>query len=217
MDYIEALSSSYVYPTTNDSQTEEVGKDEFLKMLIAQLQYQDPLNPLDGTDFTAQLAQFSSLEQLTDMNTNLEYLYTNQVISNRVSAVNLIGKEITTLGNTIQVDGTPVTISYNLEEDVTVGSVNIYGLDGLLVKTISFNNQEAGKNSVEWDCQGVKNGVYTYEVTAQNSEGDTVTVDALFTGQATGVSFSGETSYVLVGDIKIPFENVLYVKNNEGD
>jgi flagellar basal-body rod modification protein FlgD len=215
MDYIEALSSSYVYPTSNDNQKDEVGKDEFLKMLIAQLQYQDPLNPLDGTDFTAQLAQFSSLEQLTDMNTNLGNLYTNQVISNRVSAVNLIGKEITTLGNTIQIEGTPVTISYNLAEDVTTGAVNIYGLDGELVKTIAFNNQEAGKNSVEWDCQGVADGVYTYEVTAQNGEGDTVTVDALFTGLATGVSFSGETSYVLVDDIKIPFDNVLYVKNNE--
>jgi flagellar basal-body rod modification protein FlgD len=215
MDYIQALNSSYVYPTSNDNQKDEVGKDEFLKMLIAQLQYQDPLNPMDGTDFTAQLAQFSSLEQLTDMNTNLEYLYTNQVISNRVSAVNLIGKEITTLGNTVQVEGAPVTISYNLSEDVAAGAVNIYGIDGDVVKTIEFNNQEAGKNSVEWDCQGVEDGVYTYEVTAENSEGDTVTVDGLFTGMATGVSFSGETSYVLVDDIKIPFENVLYVKNNE--
>jgi flagellar basal-body rod modification protein FlgD len=217
MDYIEALNSSYVYPKSNDNQKDEVGKDEFLKMLIAQLQYQDPLNPMDGTDFTAQLAQFSSLEQLTDMNTNLEYLYTNQVISNRVSAVNLIGKEITTLGNTVQVEGAPVRISYNLSEDVAAGSVNIYGLDGDLVKTIEFNKQEAGKNSVEWDCQGVEDGVYTYEITAENSEGDTVTVDGLFTGLATGVSFSGETSYVLVDDIKIPFENVLYVKNNEDD
>ncbi|MBU8911758.1 MAG: flagellar hook assembly protein FlgD, partial [Desulfobacterales bacterium] len=73
-----------------------MGKDDFLKMMIAQLQHQDPLNPLDGTDFTAQLAQFSSLEQLSNMNTQLETLGLYQSSLNNAQSISLIGKEITT-------------------------------------------------------------------------------------------------------------------------
>jgi flagellar basal-body rod modification protein FlgD len=214
MDYIQALSSSYVSPTSNDNDKDVVNKDQFLTMLIAQLQNQDPLNPMEGTDFTAQLAQFSSLEQLTNMNTNLETLFANQQISNRVEAVNLIGKDITALGNTLQVEGTPVTISYSLPEDVIAGTIDIYGPDGDIVKTIDFNSQGAGTNSVEWDCQGVENGVYQFKVVAENSAGDPVYADTLMTGQATGVTFDGDTSYILVGDQMVPVENLLYVKGS---
>jgi len=214
MDYIQALSSSYVSPASNQNDKDVVNKDQFLKMLIAQLQNQDPLNPMNGTDFTAQLAQFSSLEQLTNMNTNFETLFANQLISNRVEAVNLIGKEVTALGNTVQVDGTPVTISYSLQEDAIVGNIDIYGPDGDIVKTIEFNNQEAGTNYVEWDCQGVENGVYQFSVIAENAAGGSVYADTLITGQATGVTFEGETSYILLGERRVPIGNLLYIKNN---
>lgn len=217
MDYIEALSSSYVSPASNEKDKDVVNKDQFLTMLIAQLQNQDPLNPVDGTDFTAQLAQFSSLEQLTNMNTNLETLFANQLISNRVESVNLIGKEITALGNTVQVDGTPVTISYSLPEDVSAGTIDIYGPDGNIVKSIEFNNQQAGTNSVEWDCQGVENGICQFTVLAENSAGTPVHADTLITGQATGVTFEGNTSYILVGEQMVPVENLLYVKDSQDE
>jgi len=67
---IEALNTGYDASsvsnrtTSSSSGTGELGKDEFLKLFIAQIQYQDPLNPLDSAEFTAQLAQFSSVEQL---------------------------------------------------------------------------------------------------------------------------------------------------------
>jgi len=82
-----------------------MGKDDFLKMMIAQLQHQDPLNPLDGTDFTAQLAQFSSLEQLSNMNTQLETLGLYQSSLNNAQSISLIGKEVTARGNIVKVDG----------------------------------------------------------------------------------------------------------------
>jgi len=81
--------------TSSSQETDTLGKDAFFKMLIAQLQNQDPLNPMDGTAFSAQLAQFSSLEQLTNMNEALTAQ--NQNFTNLLSAqsVNLIGKEVT--------------------------------------------------------------------------------------------------------------------------
>src|SRR5210317_754089 len=78
-----------------------MGKDDFLNLLITQLQNQDPLKPTDSTEFTAQLAQFSSLEQLGNVNENLKQLQDFQASINNSQAVSLIGKEITATGNSL--------------------------------------------------------------------------------------------------------------------
>ena len=74
---------------------ETLGKDDFLKIFMAQLQHQDPLNPMEGTEFTAQLAQFSSLEQLYNVNQNLGSLKEVQEGTGKFESLNFIGKEIT--------------------------------------------------------------------------------------------------------------------------
>jgi flagellar basal-body rod modification protein FlgD len=94
---IESVGTSVTSGTssTTSVQTKDLGKDEFFQLLIAQLKNQDPLNPQDGSAFAAQLAQFSSLEQLTNLNTSLTSQ--NMNITNLLNAqsVSLIGKEIT--------------------------------------------------------------------------------------------------------------------------
>jgi flagellar basal-body rod modification protein FlgD len=77
------------------AQADPLGKDAFFKMLIAQMRNQDPLNPMDGTAFAAQLAQFSSLEQLTNLNEALNVQNMNFTNLLNAQTVNLIGKEIT--------------------------------------------------------------------------------------------------------------------------
>jgi len=73
-----------------------LGKDDFLKLLVAQLQNQDPMKPLESTDFTAQLAQFSGLDQLFDINTQLQALQATQASSNRLDTVGFLGREVVT-------------------------------------------------------------------------------------------------------------------------
>lgn len=192
-----------------------MGKDDFFKMLVAQLQNQDPLNPMDGTDFTAQLAQFSSLEQLTNVNTNLEAVTSYQKLMSGVQAIDLIGKEITAEGNVVKASGVPVDIVYNLPEDVSGGTVKIYQTDGSLVETIEFGQQQEGTNSVSWDCSSVEEGVYTFEVSATNAAGDNVEVSSLIKGQVTGVNFQNGQSYVIVDDMEIPFLSVTSVKDSD--
>ncbi|MGD8888475.1 MAG: flagellar hook capping FlgD N-terminal domain-containing protein, partial [Desulfobacterales bacterium] len=82
-------------------ESETLDKDDFLNLLITQLQNQDPLKPTDSVEFTAQLAQFSSLEQLSNVNENLKLLQNFQASINNSQAVALIGKEITAKGNSI--------------------------------------------------------------------------------------------------------------------
>jgi flagellar basal-body rod modification protein FlgD len=87
-------------PTSSSStQTDSIDKDAFLKIFLAQMQNQDPLNPMDGADFTSQLAQFSSLEQLYNVNTNLQSMQTSAGHSIRYQAMDFCGKEVTAKGD----------------------------------------------------------------------------------------------------------------------
>ena len=95
--------------TSNQTATKSLGKDDFLKMLIAQLKNQDPMNPQDGAAFAAQMAQFSSLEQLTNLNTTLLSQSQNSLNLVNAQAINLVGKEVTAQ-IAAKTDGTPATI-----------------------------------------------------------------------------------------------------------
>ncbi len=94
-EYITSLMSE-----TDTASTEEnvnsMGKEEFLEMFTKQLQYQDPLNPMDNTEFTAQLATFSSLEQLTNINDGIQEMIQYENSLNNIFGVNMIGKSVTT-------------------------------------------------------------------------------------------------------------------------
>ncbi len=93
---ITPIDSSAVSTETQTSASAEIlGKDDFLNLLVTQLQHQDPLNPAESTEFTAQLAQFSSLEQLNNINDNLKNMELFQTSVTNSQAVSYIGKEIT--------------------------------------------------------------------------------------------------------------------------
>jgi len=192
-------------------ETSAIGKDDFLKMMIAQLKHQDPLNPLDGTDFTAQLAQFSSLEQLSNMNDQLKTLGLYQASLNNSQAANLIGKEITAIGNVIKVDGTSADLTYNLTEGAEKVVVSIYDEGGNLVDTLDLGSQKEGENSVTWNCSGIAAGNYTFEVSATDADGDVVPAYTMITGKVMGVSFDEGSPVLSVNGQDIPLGDVISV------
>ena len=209
-----AAVSSINSGTTSSSLTKNtiMGKDDFLKMLIAQLKNQDPLNPLDGSNFAAQLAQFSSLEQLQNMNTKLETLGTSFSSLNNVQVANLIGNEVSAKGNTTTVEGSTNTMYYNLPSDVKQGTVKIYNAEGTLMKTFSFGSQKAGTNSLTWNSSNVSAGTYTFEVSATDSSGNDVSVTSMVTGKVTGATFKNNVPYLTVNGQDIAFAEILSVR-----
>ena len=124
---IQGVTSSSTQPATASS---TLGKDDFLRLLVAQLKNQDPLNPMDNSQFVAQTAQFSSLEQLQNMNATLAQnsewnMLLSQTINNTM-ATSLIGKWVTAESSTIALrDGSVPDITFNSEGYAPQGTIII--------------------------------------------------------------------------------------------
>ncbi|OPY93136.1 MAG: Basal-body rod modification protein FlgD [Syntrophaceae bacterium PtaU1.Bin231] len=206
-------SSATSSASSSKTATKSLGKDDFLKMLLAQLKNQDPLKPLDGTEFAVQLAQFSSLEQLNNMNSELKNLGVYQMTQGNAQAVSLIGKEITALqSGSFRVEGTSANLSYRLSQDAGRVTVKIYDLTGKLVDTIESTDQKAGLQTLQWNAGRFGKGDYTYEVSALDAAGNAVTADTMMTGTVTAVQFKDKTVYLTVNGQEIAFNNVVSVR-----
>jgi flagellar basal-body rod modification protein FlgD len=201
--------------------TEILGKDDFLTLLVTQLQHQDPLNPKDSAEFTAQLAQFSSLEQLGNVNDNLEYLKLALASSTNSQAVSIIGKQVVASGNSIQVNnGGADGCQFELAADTSAVTVNIYDASGNFIKAFEAGALSAGEHALEWDGKDnngntAPNGAYFFEVLAVDNNDQMVNVTTFTTGKVTGVSFRNNTTYLIVENQEIPLGDVIKVSAKE--
>jgi len=224
----EALLSSYTSTTsTANAVSNTLGKDDFLKLLITQLRYQDPLNPLDGTEFASQLAQFSSLEQLTNMNESLsESTTTTQLMAQSIGnslASTMIGKDVKASGNALQWTGDgEVGFGYTLNSAATSSTVKIYDANGLLVRTMTAADTAKGDTTLTWDGKDsdgntVAAGAYTVSVSAVDASGKPVTGSPFLFGKITGVRFTSTGTVFLVDGKEIPVANIIEILNGESN
>ena len=202
---------------TSESTQSSMGKDDFLQLLVTQLQNQDPLNPADSTEFTAQLATFSSLEELQNINDTLAEVSASQTILTNSQAVDYIGKQIQALGDTLYLnDGQADSVEFYLSTDAAGVYVQIYDQYGDFVQDLELGAMTAGQHQFEWDGlnqygQTASDGSYQYEITAVDAEGDTVTATTFTTGTVSGVYYKDGTAYLLTSDQEIPLGNVVQV------
>ena len=201
--------------------TTEANQDMFFKLLITQLQNQDPTNPMDGTEFTAQLAQFSQLEKLDTMNSSLDYLQLYLASLNNAQTVDFIGKEIKARGNAVEVAaGGAADLSYRLAEDAHAVTIEIYNQDMQLVRSLSLGAQNGGDQTENWDGNDshgnqVGAGVYTFEVKATDADGEVVESSTYLKGVADSVTFENGITYLLVGGRKVAIGDIITVKDHE--
>ncbi len=204
-----------------------MGKDDFLKLLVAQLKNQDPSSPVDGTQFASQLAQFSSLEQLSNLNTSMTQsiqanLVLTQSINNSLTA-NLIGKDVKLGVNNFSYTGQDSTeLGYSLPSNAQTADIQVYDSSGNLVRTIHDVPQSQGDHKVSWDfCDDdgnkVPEGDYTFKVDAKDFEGKDITADTYITGTINGVKFADDGTKILVGDSEYSISDILEILNPTGN
>jgi flagellar basal-body rod modification protein FlgD len=211
---ISGLASSVTSSTTTTKKSGALGQDEFMTMLLAQLKNQDPLNPMDGKDFAAQLAQFSSLQQLSNLNTTMSSLPTYLKAFSNTQMVSMIGNDVVAKGNVINVNGSTTNVSFSLPSDIASGTINIYNASGSQVGTADLGNLKSGTNSITWDTSSVAAGNYTFDITAKDASGKAVTAEALISGKVTGASFKNDTAYLTINGQDVAFSNVVAINKS---
>lgn len=209
MDGVTSTSPANNSQPANAKGKASLGKNDFLNLMMAQLKYQNPLDPMDGTEYAAQLAQFSSLEQMTNMNDTLEQsIDTNyllaQSVNNTMSAT-LIGKEVKISGKTIKYSGEDsISIGYKLPSDVKNMTITIKDSNGAIVKTIESSELSQGDHKLSWDFtdnngKKVKQGTYSYTIASKSTSGQDLTITASLYGKVSAVKFTEEGTKLVIG------------------
>jgi flagellar basal-body rod modification protein FlgD len=190
--------------------------DTFLKLLTTQLQNQDPLSPMDTTQFTQQLVQFSSVEQSIRQNQNLETLISFQKNAQSSSAVSYIGKTVEMSGDKVGLVGGRGNITYDLPESANRTVVNIYDKDGKLVNRLEGGTRQ-GANVVEWNGRSdtganLPDGDYKVEVVASDFAGRALRVNTAITGVVSDVHFVDGSTLLTVNGVRLPLSQLTAVR-----
>lgn len=216
--YLNSTWSSSLGKATTASN--QLDKNAFLELMTAQMANQDPLEPMDNTEFLSQLAQFSSLEQMQNVAESMELLALSQTASTNSQMVNLIGKRVVAEGATVTLDGSgPVDLRYDLEEAPEGSlSITIKDASGKVVRTAELKNVGAGENRYAFDGLGsdgkaLAAGTYSYTIT--QTQGGTVSGLTTYSNLIIdAVNFNGSTTTLKSGTETINVANIVEVKEN---
>jgi flagellar basal-body rod modification protein FlgD len=204
--------------------SKELGKDDFLQLLIAQMSHQDPTEPMKNEDFVAQLAQFSSLEQMENMNGSLteslnwDYLL-SQTISNTM-ATSLIGRSVRADSSQVYLETAGAAdIALNLDRTTQELKVDIVDSNGVVVKSITQRGMDKGDHIINWDGTDnsgvqVASGMYTVQVSATDGSGNAYSPSQFMEGKVDGIIYKDGYALLSINGQNIPLAAVSEV--NEG-
>ena len=195
-----------------------LGKDDFLKLLITKLTHQDPLKPMEDEAFVAQLAQFSSLEQLQNVNNSLsnslEWDYLQMQTINNTMATGLIGREVNASYNGVYLDAdNQPTIAFNSPKYAQRVNIQILDINGSVVRTMTDKEVPPGSNKMKWDGldqngKRVGEGYYTINISAVDAAGDLFTPSTFLQGKVDGIVYREGAAYLQVDGMEIPLSAI---------
>jgi flagellar basal-body rod modification protein FlgD len=203
------------------------GRDTFLRLLVAQLEHQDPLKPMENSDFTGQLAQFSMLEQIESMNKNLRSMVDAQQALNglqtKMQATSLVGKEVMIKGNSFQVENQRPSqpLTYTLASASTEVIIEFQNKAGGAPVRFKQTNVPAGEYELPRDNKDVKQWLkgltdgtkeYTAQIYAKDGAGQPVAADMFIQGRVTGVEYSADQPFFLMGKHRLAFSDLVRIQ-----
>ena len=171
----ENITSVADLAATENEKSNEIGQNEFLELMLAQLNNQDPFQPLENGEFVAQMAQFSTVSGIEEMNASLKGM-TDSLQSNRLlEASNLIGRTALVSGNTASLTEDGLTAIYRLDDNATNVNINVYSEAGEIMHQEHIAQRSLGQHEFHWDGKTpagatAPNGNYTVEVTYGNEQ-----------------------------------------------
>lgn len=198
-------------PTTPVRDRQEMGRDQFLSLLVTQLRHQDPLNPLAPDAFAAQLAQFSSVEQLTQLNKAFDAQQADSIARTLLDKTNLgaslIGRHVVAEGNQLVVSGGSTSFQAEIASPGGRGTLTLYDKAGNVVATRDLGTLRGGLQTVN-PPGGLPSGVHHYSVQVEDPNGENVAVRTYTQGVVDGVSFEGGQVLLRIGSIRVPLDRL---------
>lgn len=160
-------TSATATATSGTSSTDS--SDRFLKMLVAQMKNQDPLNPMDNAEVTSQMAQINTVNGIDKLNTSIASLSANLMQSQVIQGASLVGHSVLTSGNSLNVDSTGVAqAAFELSSAATSVQVNVLDSGGNVIDTLDMGSQSAGLHGFTWQpASGASTTGVTFSVTAK--------------------------------------------------
>ncbi|MFQ6604288.1 MAG: flagellar hook assembly protein FlgD [Fidelibacterota bacterium] len=211
--------------STQTARKSGIEMDEFLKLLLTELTNQDPTAPADSEAFAAQLAQFTSVEQLASIDSNIQYgvdmdLVLSQTINNTLAAT-AIGKSARADGNLITygVDG-QASLSFDLSGDASAVKISIMDDEGAVIRVIEESGMQRGEHTFTWDGKNnngttMPEGNYTFSIEAADPNGNSIQATPFVQGIINGVRYEDGSAVFLIGSQEIPFSSILEISFND--
>jgi flagellar basal-body rod modification protein FlgD len=190
--------------------------DTFLTLLTSQLKNQDPLSPMDSTQFTQQLVQMTGVEQQLLTNDLLEKLVSNTG-SGISTAVSLIGKEVRADADVAALSGGKAEWVYKLDRAASDVKIEVLDSKGRIVQTVAPTQNGAGEHTFKWDGKTAggstaSDGIYSLRVTAKDSSGSSVPTGVVAQGVVTGVQQIDGQTVVTINGAQIPWEKITLIR-----
>lgn len=197
--------------------------DNFLTLLTTQLQYQDPLSPMDSTQFTEQLVHFTNVEQGIAQNEKLEELIAQNSFNTAAQAVGFIGKEVELFGEFVVVgEGGPDDMSsmtYGLARDAAETTIKILNDAGEVIRELP-GNTGAGAHDLNWDGRDengipVPAGIYGIQVEAVGDNDEPIGTAGRTEALVKAVSMNNGRTFLDIGGLEVPLEDVIVIRQPE--
>jgi flagellar basal-body rod modification protein FlgD len=198
----------------------ELDKDAFFKLMLTQMKNQDPTNPMQSHEMAAQLAQFSSLEQLNNIGSGIENLAKAQNGQGNFGALAFIGKRVS--GDASKVSraagDTEHGFNFTLAADAAKAKIMIKDVTGKTVRTLDLGAMAKGPNSIKWnglmdDGLPARPGEYKFSIEANASSGGKVYAQSSFEGRISGVDFTNQGPMVIVNGQSIRLSDVKKIED----
>ncbi|MBC7690448.1 MAG: flagellar hook assembly protein FlgD [Methylotenera sp.] len=203
-----------------------LGKDDFLKIMITQMKNQDPTQPFKAEQFATQLAQFTSVEQMQNMNQSLTKMTTANAPLERLAMTNMIGKTITIDRERFpHTEGQNEALNVPLTKDAKQVNVKIISDSGETVFEKNLGPTKQGETTFAWDglksnTLPSKTGTYIFKVEAKDEQGNEIPMSTQSQSRVMGVSYEGSEAVFLIGDLnnpqKVTMRNVIRIDGDGG-
>ena len=218
MDPVSAASAATPnVPATSTPNDKTLSQQDFLQLFIKQLQYQDPMNPMDSTQMLNQMTQINTVAALSTMTQSIKNMESYQASASSLQAVGLIGKKVEAKGNSLSIDGQG-KVSEGTYQLAKAGRVfiQIFDASGNLVGVTDGGVKDTSKQTFTWDGKNPQGaqlpaGDYTFNVSAVDENNQTIQVTTSRVATVDGVSFENGVAYLKIGSSKVAINDIIAI------